>query len=33
MTFIELSEDAFVEVYRPVANHLNYYASFDWGEG
>lgn len=30
---IELSEDAFAALFRPVANHINPNASFDWGAG
>lgn len=30
---IELSEDAFATLFRPMANHLNPHASFDWGAG
>jgi len=31
--FIDLSEDAFVALFKPQANHLNPNASFDWGDG
>jgi len=30
---IELSEDAFAALFKPIANHLNPNASFDWGDG
>ena len=30
---IELSEDAFPILFKPLPNHLNPNASFDWGEG
>lgn len=33
MSSIELSEDAFANIFRPKANHLNPNASFDWGAG
>jgi hypothetical protein len=32
-TLIELSEDAFAAMFRPLANPLNPHASFDWGAG
>ena len=32
-TSIELSEDAFAAMFRPLANQLNSHASFDWGAG
>lgn len=31
--FIELSEDAFAALFKPIANHLNANATFDWGDG
>lgn len=33
MNTLTLSEDDFVSKYRPIANHLDANASFDWGEG
>ena len=30
---IEISEDAFAALYKPIANHLNPNASYDWGDG
>jgi len=30
---IEISEDAFSALYKPIANHLNPNASYDWGDG
>jgi hypothetical protein len=32
-TCIELTEDAFAALFRPLANPLNPHASFDWGAG
>lgn len=32
-TFLQLTEDEFADTYRPIANHLNPNASFDWGDG
>ncbi len=32
-TLIEISEDQFASQYKPIANHLNPNASFDWGDG
>ena len=31
--FIELSEDDFAARFKPIRNHLNEFASFDWGDG
>lgn len=31
--FIELSEDDFTTRFKPIRNHLNESASFDWGDG
>lgn len=33
MKYITISEDDFVSVYQPIANHLDPSAAFDWGEG
>lgn len=33
MQTISITEDEFVEVYRPIRNHLDPYAAFDWGDG
>lgn len=30
---IELSEDDFAARFKPIRNHLNEFASFDWGDG
>ncbi len=30
---VELSEEAFAVMFRPIANHLNPHASYDWGDG
>ena len=30
---IEISEDAFAALFKPIANHLNPNASYDWGDG
>ena len=30
---IEISEDAFAALFKPIANHLNPHASYDWGDG
>ena len=30
---ILMTEDDFVYVYRPILNHLDLAAGFDWGEG
>lgn len=32
-TTIEISEDAFAALFRPIANHLNANATCDWGDG
>lgn len=31
--FVELTEDQFVDLYKPIGNHLDPNASFDWGDG
>ena len=33
MNTLTLSEDDFASKYRPISNHLDASASFDWGEG
>lgn len=31
--FLEVTEETFANAFKPIANHLNPNASFDWGEG